>query len=320
MTFTVSIRDSGGKLKTIEIEAPDRASLFKELSARKLSAVRVSEAAKNSPRRSAPGKRTPRFLFFVVGALLFVSALFLIHKFTVRQPRETPPSQQTKRTKTSAPRVTQKIDKPSNPPSPASNVVEKTVAEKLMEGKDPEHWIVIKGRDGKEFLSKRSIPGRRRHTPPLYKHSALNALDAILFKDAADPLIGVKVDERFKESYTKAIVEGIQIEKNDPEDIVLRKQGMIEALQQINDAIKNGGSLEEIVNDALRQRRALAEFKAQMKQERKTMRLNGESEEAIAEFEKACNKMLGEKGAKPLLTKEAMLENFEKQKAKQENP
>lgn len=319
MTFTVSIRDSGGFLKTIEIEAPDRASVFKELSARKLSAVRVTESKGKSRRGNDQSKRALQFLLGVLCVLILASTIALIYKFAVPRSGKSPSSSQTEEAKGKKPTTIPKVVKPAQV-APSTNAAEKTVAEKLMEGKDPEHWIVIKGRDGKEFLSKRSIPGRRRNKPPLYKHAALNALDAILFKDTADPLIGVRVDERFKESYIKAVVEGVQIEKDDPEDIVRRKQGMIEALQQINDAIKGGASLEDIVNDALKQHRALAEFKAQMKQERKAMRLNGESDEAISDFENACNKMLVEKGAKPLLTKETMKENLEMQKTKREKP
>ena len=319
MTFTVSIRDSGGFQKTIEIDAPDRASVFKELSARKLSAIRVTESNGKPRKGVGQGKWVLRFLFGVLCALILISAVVLIYKIAVPRSGKTPSQPQANETRVNGSTAIPKIVKPAQV-AISTNAVEKTVAEKLMEGKDPEHWIVIKGRDGKEFLSKRSIPGRRRNKPPLYKHAALNALDAILFKDTADPLIGVRVDERFKESYIKAVVEGVQIEKDDPEDIVRRKQGMIEALQQINDAIKGGASLEDIVNDALKQHRALAEFKAQMKQERKAMRLNGESDEAISDFENACNKMLVEKGAKPLLTKETMKENLEMQKTKREKP
>lgn len=319
MTFTVSIRDSGGHLKSFEIEAPDRASVFRELSARKLSAISVTESKGKSRKGIGQSKRSLSFLFWFICILILTTTAVLVYKFVILQPGKTRVQTKEKKAKVTKATTIPKVVKPVQD-VPPTNVAEKTTAEKLMEGKDPEHWIVIKGRDGKEFLSKRSIPGRRRSKPPLYKHAALNALDAILFKDAADPLIGVRVDERFMESYVKAIVEGVKIEKDDSKDVVKRKQGMIEALQQINEAIKAGGSLEDIVNDALKQRRSLAEFKAQMKQERKAMRLNGESDEAISDFEKACNKMLVEKGAKPLLTKETMKENLEMQKAKKEKP
>lgn len=195
-------------------------------------------------------------------------------------------------------------------------VRELTTAEKLLQGKDTNKWIVVKDpRTGKEYLSRLFKPGLKDRKPPLYKYSSLNELDAIMFKDYGDRLPGITIDDRFVRNFQEAILDKIEINPDDDDETAERKRAMVETIADLKAEIKAGGDLKQIVSDALRERRNVAALKEQMITERRNMRESGASEEEVADFENACNKILEEKGASPMITREILRQRIEERKA-----
>ena len=122
--------------------------------------------------------------------------------------------------------------------------------QKYYDGRDTNQWIVVKDpRTGKERLSRLLKPGPKNRKPPLYKAHALNALHAILFKDFSSPLPGIRIDDRFVQSFQDALVEKIEILDTDSESDRQAKQDMIATMDFLKQEIKNGGDLKEIVGD-----------------------------------------------------------------------
>lgn len=184
--------------------------------------------------------------------------------------------------------------------------------QKYYDGRDTNQWIVVKDpKTGKEHLSRLMRPGSKNRKPPLYKAHALNALHAILFKDPSTPLPGIRIDDRFVQSFQDALVEKIEILDSDSEADKESKREMIATIDFLKQEIKNGGDLKSIVGEALLERQRISALYHLMIQERVKMRNEGASEEEISDFEEICNRKLAEKGAPPLLNKKTILERLE---------
>ena len=174
---------------------------------------------------------------------------------------------------------------------------------KFYDGRDTNMWKVVYNPITKrEYLSRRVKYGRKNAPPPLYHEPALNILDAIAFKPIISVMPNVRIDDRYMKSLQNAMIEGVTIDSDDPEDIKVRKQGMIDLMADLKNRLKNGEDIQKLISDSLADRNRIAQLKQLMHTERANMKRNGASEEEIAEFVKACNKKLEECGATPLVT------------------
>ena len=197
-------------------------------------------------------------------------------------------------------------------------LVEPTEDEILLKGLDTNKWIVVTNpRTGKKFVSRLLCPGRNLPAA-LYDNNSLNVLDAIMFTDQSDPMFGVQIDKRFMNGLQKALVEGVEISEEDPADKRERKEFMRELLADFKKRLKEGEDLSATIEDSLKERRSIYAFKQMIMQTRKEMRESGASEEEVADFERACNKKLEEKGASPIRTKEDFMKSVLKRRQQKE--
>ena len=187
-------------------------------------------------------------------------------------------------------------------------IKELTEDERLLAGRDTNEWIVVTDPNtGKKHLSKLMRPGLKNQPPPYFARHSLNELDAIQYCEMGDPLIGVEIDDRFMRDLQEALIEKIEIDKDDDEDRVAHKEAMKATLKELREELKKGGDIKAIITDALKDRRRIAGLRDAMIEERQRMRSEGASEEEVVEYERACNKRLEELGARPMITKELMI-------------
>ena len=280
-----------------------------------------SGATANGRKAARPRRSRPWLFALLAGVVAALLAALVFIRDDGERPVKTPARE---------PRA--KPSKPKTVPAPKREVPQTVQAEptnqlseawqKYYDGRDTNQWIVVKDpKTGKEYLSRLLKPGPKNRKPPLYKAHALNALHAILFKDPGTPLPGIRIDDRFVQSFQEALLEKIEISDEDSEEDRLNKNSMIETMAFLKQEIKNGGDIKAIVGEALLERQRVATLKGLMIQERVKMRNEGASEEEIAEFEEACNKKLAERGASPMLNRKTILERLERKlNAKEVSP
>ena len=309
-TYTVSYRGKNGERIEEQFEAPDRNSLFKILADRKISAISVKDgAAPKRKKSSAPSKPLPPPVLRGAVAGIAVVALAAVFYLVLGNRDEKPQENKSEKTKLIR-EVTPSVKSPvetvqdvgGGNVEPAKVLTED---ERLLQGKDTNEWIVVTDPNtGKKWVSKLMHPGLKNLPPPLFQHSSLNELDAIINDDMSDPLPGIVIDDRFVKDFQEGMFEKIEVTDEDDEERAERKTQMTETIKFLQEQIKGGADLIDLVNDALKERRRVAAFKDVMKEERARMRSDGEDESVIADYERVCNEKLKELGAKPMITKE----------------
>ena len=316
MAFKVSYRGNNGAQESIIIDAASRPQLFAELQKRGISAIRVEETTgkpkKAKPSPSTPSARKPSPLRGLLAGLLVISLAVAAWFYLL------PTLEHVKAKKDKKPSLIAEVAPEIAEPQPVEEVEQeepprvRTRAEILMEGKNTNEWRYVKNPlTGKEYVARVFRPTDQFATKPLYKNQALNELDGILFGNMDDDLLDVMIDDLFMESLTEALINGAEFNEDDDEDTVARKTDMAEALSTISDMLKEGEDVKRVLQDALHEHRKIAAFKDQMKEQRRIMRDEGADESDIEAFEDACNKVLSENGAKPLLTRRLVQERIE---------
>lgn len=316
--WTVNYRGNGGKQTSLVIEAEDRKGVLAELKKRGISAVRVEEAKGKvkpaKPRQAMSIGTKPSAIRGVLAGLIVVVlagvSVWIVTRKSAEPNRGRAESDaKAKEVKTTSVAKHREESSPVSAPNvSAPKVIELSEDERLLAGRDTNEWIVVTDPNtGKKHLSKLMHPGLKNQPPPYFERHSLNIIDAIQYCEMGDPLIGVEIDDRFMRDFQAALLEKIEINKDDDEDRVAHKEAMVETLKELRSELKNGGDLKSIINDALKERRRVAGLKDVMIEERARMRSEGVPDEVVVEYERTCNKKLAELGAKPMITKELII-------------
>jgi hypothetical protein len=303
--WTVYFRDKNGSKASVVVEAEDRAGVFAELKKRGISAISVTEGASNKkPRKVAKNSASSKGRGLIVAAIVVVAGAVawlsirtsseLIDNCKVKElPLTSAVSSRTNSNKIA--RVT-----------PKKNEVlrKKTRREELLNGLDTNKWKYVKNPlTGEEYVSRVFRPTAFFESKRLYANQALNEIDAIMFGDMSDPLVGITIDDRFLDHLGKAFINGVEEKVDDDEETKFRRAEMKEALAMLKKALKDGENITDMVNESLKEHRKVAALKEQMREERRMMRDEGASEDEIEAFEDICNKRLQEFGASPMITR-----------------
>ena len=322
--FTVKYRQPNGAITEAEFEAADKSALFKLLAEKKISAVNIragrigKKSGSRSAAKGASSSSSPMLIRGVIAGIVVVAgalaALWFMSHATQPQKIDT----DKKVDKTKLDQLAGEGRRPDYSPIEKEKkepVKELTEDERLLAGRDTNEWIVVTDPNtGKKHLSKLMHPGLKNQPPPYFERHSLNIIDAIQYCEMGDPLIGVEIDDRFMRDFQAALLEKIEINKDDDEDRVAHKEAMVETLKELRAELKNGGDLKSIINDALKERRRVAGLKDVMIEERARMRSEGVPDEEVVEYERACNKKLAELGAKPMITKELIIKKGRERK------
>jgi len=198
-------------------------------------------------------------------------------------------------------------------------------ADALMEGKDPDDWMVIKDEDGEPKVIRVFHPARQKDArPPLFKHSSENELCRIMCGDMGERVIGFTIDNAFKKDLASALVDKIEFEDTDTDEDREKKQAVIEAKEMLKGILKDGGDPYKVIRDAVNERNRVAALKENLQAELAQAKREGQSEEEIALIREAANKMLKDTGAKLFMSpaerrehlRQKQLERMNKEKAK----
>ena len=144
--------------------------------------------------------------------------------------------------------------------------------------------------------------GKPLYKPSPFKNRAENEIYRLIKAEPGQQLFGVrKYDERFEAEYKKSLETPIIIDKDDDEETIAAKNAMNEAKSEINERMRNGESLAEILDSTRSELKRLADLKRDLSKEVLSAVNNPElSERDVELYLEAANKMLAERGVAPI--------------------
>ena len=300
MNYIVSYRNKDGKMDQLQIEAADRNAVFAELSKRGISAIRVEEATgKVKPRKSlsAKGGKSPAVGKGIVAGIIVVAAAVGAFWFFTQCHSE--PPKEKKQAKIAevkpAPASPVKVEEPK--PEPPKPLPPQRIGET---------------RDGKVLL-----PDGTLHTVKgvitsgvarvslidrTFKHDTDCMLAHLLTVEPGEGFVGdsESIYSGFEKEFLKTVKDPIEYDKNDSDYVKELKIGVQAMRQELLDLKANGESIEKVLMETRDQLQQLGLYRQELEEQVLKMSEDGMSQQDYNDLITAANKMLEERGSKPL--------------------
>ena len=139
--------------------------------------------------------------------------------------------------------------------------------------------------------------------PKIFKHDAEETIADFVKMRLGDPVIGdLTYGEEFVRSFKEALVDPtFTSEKDDAETRELKK-AVTETMSDLNARMKAGEDIAQILNDTRREYQALGQYRHELEVQLHEIRNDSENltDEDLADFTEAANRLLKEKGLPPL--------------------
>lgn len=303
MDWIITFRNKSGSQDQMSLEAESREAVFKELAKRGITASRIEETkGKAKPRKASPkGGSKPSGVFKGAIAGVIVVAAAVGAWFFLTQKQETAkPDTETKKPSRIA-EVT---------PAPAAPV--KAVEPKEEKPKPLPPQRIGETRDGKVLL-----PDGTLHTVKgvitsgvarvslidrTFKHDTDCMLAHLLVVEPGEGFVGdsESIYSGFEKEFLKTLDDPIVYDKNDSDYVKELKMGVQALRQELLDARANGESIEKVLMDTRDQLQQLGLYRQELEEQVLRMSEDGMSQQDYNDLITAANKMLEERGSKPL--------------------
>lgn len=210
-----------------------------------------------------------------------------------------------------------------NPELPTPAPAEEVVAPKPQP--EEEEYIEVNGqkiklaadpKTGKPKYDKnvRIIPMRESDIKPRrFEFDAEEDIASLLEIEPGTPMYGeIPYGKRFKESLMSSFMTPVEIKPTDDEYTRELKKQVQEVKQDLRELLMNGGDPAEEMRKAREELIELGRYRTSILQEINALRKSGEcSAQDVRDLQDAANKMLEEKGAKPIQLPAVLLRNME---------
>ena len=319
MNWTVTYRAKDGEKKQDVFEAEGRDALFKQLSDKGISAIRIEEAANGRkpamPRKKPQGARPSRriVVWAILGVAIALGAFFAAKYLESNSKPIDRPSAQPK-TK----RIAEVEPAPAAPvKTNAAEVVEEKEDRNSLEWlkKHDKRYIVpedavrrpngrLYTKDGRRILEK--LPTRTLHADAgrkrVFEHQAEREIARLLSIEPGKFFIGnANYGPKFQQSFAEAVVSPTPILEDDDEETVALKTQVNEVKADLAQRLKDGEDIVQIMKDTEKELRTLATFRNDMMKELTALRFDESvTEQDYKDFVEAANRMLKERGLKEL--------------------
>jgi len=303
MAWNITYRGKDGRQETIQIEAADRQGVFAELAKRGISAVRVEEATgKAKLRKTSPkggSKPSGAFKGAIAGLIVVIAAVGAWFFLTQKQETAKPD------TETKKPSRIAEVT-----PAPAAPV--KPVEPKEEKPKPLPPQRIGETRDGKVLL-----PDGTLHTVKgvitsgvarvslidrTFKHDTDCMLAHLLVVEPGEGFVGdsESIYSGFEKEFLKTLDDPIVYDKDDSDYVKELKMGVQAMRQELKDIRANGESIEKALIETRDQLQQLGLYRQELEQQVLAMSEDGMSQQDYDDLVAAANKMLEERGSKPL--------------------
>jgi len=332
MTFTVTYREKDGARAEVEVEAASRSECFAQCKARGIAPLGVREGRASSRPRAA-GTAAPHAGGAGSGkiwraAILAAAVLAVIggglwlwlgrgeERPSPAKPAERPKAASRPETRPSEPRVAP-APAATNAPAPATNA---PAARKAQETYIDERGI------------ERYPGGMRVRRPPArtvkieidplhrFKHTSEAQIAGLLQVKPGSLIVGdMKYSYRFVEDFKESLKEPIEILETDSEYDRQLKLDVIETKKQLKAAMDRGEDIAQIMTDTRNELRKLGQYRDELRKELNKIRREGEyTDQEIEDFTAAANKLLEDKGCRPIKMPTLLMRYVREKQAKQQ--
>ncbi len=304
MNFTVEYRDATTKQrKTLVLDVGSKSEVWAILKERGISAISVTEGGSSKSKK--PGVKRGLAAGVIIAVLGCAIAWFLTRD-TVKQPE--PEVQKQKKEKvTTLPDVV--IQTAEEVVAPITNVVEKKIDDDKY--RDERGILRYKATGTRAYDPDRPTrkinlnmgkDGKPLYKPSPFKTRAENEIYRLIKIEPGETLFGERrYDEHFEAEYLKSLETPIVIEDEDDEDTVAAKKAMIAVKEEINERMKNGETLAEILTETKSELKRLADIKRMIRAELIESIKSGDcTEKDVENYLNAANMILEEKGIAPI--------------------
>lgn len=303
MDWIITFRNKSGSKDQMSLEAESREAVFKELAKRGIAAIRIEEAkGKAKPRKASPkgGSKTSVVLKGAIAGVIVVAAAVGVWFFLTQKQEIAKPDTETKKPSRIA-EVT---------PAPAAPV--KAVDPKEEKPKPLPPQRIGETRDGKVLLpdgTLHTIKGvitsgvaRVSLIDRTFKHDTDCMLAHLLVVEPGEGFVGdsESIYSGFEKEFLKTLDDPIVYDKNDSDYVKELKMGVQALRQELLDARANGESIEKVLIDTRDQLQQLGLYRQELEEQVLRMSEDGMSQQDYNDLITAANKMLEERGSKPL--------------------
>ena len=287
----------------MSLEAESREAVFKELAQRGITAIRIEQAkGKAKPRKASPkGGSKPSGVFKGALAGIIVVAVAVGAWFYLSQKQETAQPEPKSRKTAKIAEVT---------PAPAAPV--KAVEPKEEKPKPLPPQRIGETRDGKVLL-----PDGTLHTVKgvitsgvarvslidrTFKHDTDCMLAHLLVVQPGEGFVGdsESIYSGFEKEFLKTLDDPIVYDKDDSDYVKELKMGVEAMRQELKDIRASGESIEKVLIETRDQLQQLGLYRQELEQQVLKMSEDGMSQQDYDDLLAAANRMLEERGSKPL--------------------
>ena len=331
MTFTVTYRAKDGSLREETVEAADRAECV--LRCKQCGIVPMSIRERRVSARTINGKSaaSPNAPMIRRAVILAVAVLVVVGIgwwwFATRAGRAPYQAPET-------PRRVQPAEKPKAAPPPVAKSDRSPIAPTVT---NTPAVSTNKPAAHKEetYIDERGIeryPGGMRVRRPAartikieidplhrFKHTSEAQIAGLLeIKPGAFIVGDMKYSHRFVEDFKESLNDPIEILDTDSEYDKQLKRDVIETKKQLKSAMDRGEDIAQIMTDTRNELRKLGQYREELRQELHKIRTGGEyTEQEIEDFTVAANKLLADKGCRPIKMPTLLLRYIRDKQAKQ---
>ena len=307
MDWIITYRGKSGGQDQMSLEAESREAVFKELAQRGITAIRIEQAkGKAKPRKASPkGGNKPSGVFkgALAGLIVVVAAvgawIYLSQKQETAQPE--PKSKKTS-----------KIAEVT--PAPAAPV---KAAEPKAEPKEEKPKPLPPQRIGETRDGKVLLPDGTLHTVKgvitsgvarvslidrTFKHDTDCMLAHLLVVQPGEGFVGdsESIYSGFEKEFLKTLDDPIVYDKDDSDYVKELKMGVQAMRQELKDIRASGESIEKVLIETRDQLQQLGLYRQELEQQVLKMSEDGMSQQDYDDLLAAANRMLEERGSKPL--------------------
>ena len=303
MEWTITYRGRGGGQEQMSLEAETRELAFSELEKRGLVAVRIEQTSSGTCRKTASRNLGVRaassFRGLVAGAVVVVAAL--ITWLLLSQNRDGAPT----------------TSREGKAPMPVPATSPASVAAKAAEPKEEKLKSLPPQRIGETRDGKVLLPDGTLHTVKgvitsgvarvslidrTFKHDTDCMLAHLLTVEPGEGFVGdsESIYSGFEKEFLKTLDDPIVYDKSDSDYVKELKMGVQSLRQELKEIRDRGESIEKALIETRDQLQQLGLYRQELEQHVLSMSADGMSHQDYEDLVAAANKMLEERGSKPL--------------------
>jgi hypothetical protein len=309
MTFTVTYRDSTGKMIRTDFESESRSTLLKTLSEKGISPIQISRSSNNKGNGNKNLILT-RWVATTVIVISCVAGLF----YLISRPDKNPAESKKRTPVTKTP-----VKKPVAKSRPKQKPVSERLTQEKPQSKPPDPCVV----DGKVVhppwgASKNIVTGGTHRVKSLSEKCFHTVSDVeiagLLTIEPVEELVGSSEEidyHNFDKKFLKSLETPIVIQEDDTPDMVALKESVKEMRLMLKEKLDAGEDISQIMIQTRKELRALGAYRQELQQElNKIMSKPETGEMDFKDYVEAANIVLKERGAKEIVMPEIVYERL----------